>query len=275
MKKRTFVEWLYETKTGRVCLKGLLYSGALKLGEVFVRSTLSKSLIASYIRNNQIDMRDYKGQQFRTFQDFFSRKRKDIPVDMEKDHLISPCDGYLSAYPIRENSRFFIKGSWYKVRDLVTDPREASIFSGGYCVIIRLCADDYHHYCYIDDGFQRENHFVKGVLHSVQPVACEHVPVYRLNRRMWNILETKNFGKVAQIEIGALLVGGMVNMGQNVPMRKGKDMGHFELIGSTIVLLFEKDIIDLLPEVKEAISRDKEMRVRQGQYIGNRKVTKQ
>jgi len=157
---------------------------------------------------------------------------------------------------------------------LVTDPREANAFHGGYCVIVRLCADDYHHYCYIDDGFQRENHFVKGVLHSVQPVACEHEPVYRLNRRMWNILDTRHFGKVAQIEIGALLVGGMVNMGQNVPMRKGKDMGHFELIGSTIVLLFEKDTIELLPNVRKAIAGDKEMRVLQGQHIGNRKVTR-
>ena len=54
-------------------------------------------------------------------------------------------------------------------------------------------------------------------------------------------------------------------------MRKGKDMGHFELIGSTIVLLFEKDAIELLPQVKKAIAGDKEMRVLQGQHIGNRK----
>ena len=48
-------------------------------------------------------------------------------------------------------------------------------------------------------------------------------------------------------------------------------MGHFELIGSTIVLLFEKDAIELLPQVKKAIAGDKEMRVLQGQHIGNRK----
>lgn len=40
-------------------------------------------------------------------------------------------------------------------------------------MILRLCANDYHHYCYIDDGFQGRNHFVKGLLHSVQPIALE------------------------------------------------------------------------------------------------------
>ena len=77
-------------------------------------------------------------------------------------------------------------------------------------MVVRLCANDYHHYCYIDDGFQGRNHFVKGLLHSVQPIALENAPVYRQNRRMWTILDTVNFGKVAQIEIGALLVGARI-----------------------------------------------------------------
>ena len=117
--------------------------------------------------------------------------------------------------------------------DLVTDKKIAKEFVGGDCVILRLCANDYHHYCYIDDGFQGRNHFVKGLLHSVQPIALENVPVYRQNRRMWTILDTVNFGKVAQIEI---------------------KKGH----------------IDLLPEIKECIKGDKEVRVIQGQHIANR-----
>lgn len=70
------------------------------------------------------------------------------------------------------------------------------------------------------------------------------------NRRMWTILDTVNFGKVAQIEIGALLVGGIVNDHENVMMRKGAEMGHFELIGSTIVLLFKKVILTCFRKLK-------------------------
>ena len=231
MAKKSFVDWLYTTAPGRMTLKVLLYTGALKLGEMVARSQLSKPFISRYIKNNNIDMSDFKGQKYNSFH---------------------------------------IKGSWYKVTDLVTDKKIAKEFVGGDCVILRLCANDYHHYCYIDDGFQGRNHFVKGLLHSVQPIALENAPVYRQNRRMWTILDTVNFGKVAQIEIGALLVGGIVNDHENVMMRKGAEMGHFELIGSTIVLLFKKGHIDLLPEIKECIKGDKEVRVIQGQHIANR-----
>ena len=271
MKKKGFVDWAYTTRLGRVVLKLMLHSGVLKLGEAFVRTPLSTPMIPRFIKKNNIDMSDFKGQTYGSYQEFFSRKRADIVPDPNPAHLISPCDGHLSAYKIKEDSRFFIKGSWYKVTDLVDDKEEARTFLGGECLIFRLCADDYHHYCYIDDGFQKENHFIKGTLHSVQPIACETYPVYRVNRRMWTILETKNFGKVAQIAVGAVLVGGIVNNGENIPMHRGKDMGHFELIGSTIVMLFAKDTIQLLPEVREAIQGDREMRVLQGQYIGDRK----
>ncbi len=269
MKRKSFVNFMYETMPGRIILQVLLHTKILKLGEWFVHTDLSRVMIKPFIRNNHIDMRAYKGQRYRSFQEFFSRTRKDVKVDKNPKHLISPCDGYLSAYPIQEDSRFYIKGSWYKISDLVNDKKEARSFIGGDCVVVRLCADDYHHYCYIDDGFQREDHYIEGLLHSVQPIACESVPVYRLNRRNWNILETVNFGKVAQIEIGAVLVGGIVNKGQNVAMIRGKDMGHFELIGSTVVLLFQKNTIDLLPKLKIQLAGDHEVRVKQGQHIAN------
>ena len=88
--------------TGRVTLKVLLHTGALKLGEIVARSPLSKPFISRYIKNNNIDMSDFKGQKYNSFQDFFSRKRDDIEVDRQAEHLISPCDGYLSAYRIKK-----------------------------------------------------------------------------------------------------------------------------------------------------------------------------
>lgn len=121
--KKSFVDWLYTTAPGRMTLKVLLYTGALKLGEMVARSQLSKPFISRYIKNNNIDMSDFKGQKYNSFQDFFSRKRDDIEVDRQAEHLISPCDGYLSVYRIKSNNSFHIKGSWYKVTDLVTDKK--------------------------------------------------------------------------------------------------------------------------------------------------------
>ena len=77
MKKKSFVDWLYTTKSGRVTLQVLLHTGALKLGEKAARSRVSKPLIKRYIKNNHIDMSDFKGQTYNSFQEFFSRKRDD------------------------------------------------------------------------------------------------------------------------------------------------------------------------------------------------------
>ena len=94
------------TAPGRVTLKVLLHTGALKLGEIVARSPLSKPFISRYIKNNNIEMSDFKGQKYNSFQDFFSRKRDDIEVDRQAEHLISPCDGYLSAYRIKVTTAF-------------------------------------------------------------------------------------------------------------------------------------------------------------------------
>lgn len=47
---------------------------------------------------------------------------------------------------------------------LLQDAELAKNYHGGDCLIFRLCATDYHHYSYIDDGFQGKNHFISGVL---------------------------------------------------------------------------------------------------------------
>ena len=268
---RGFVHFLYTTVPGRGLLKLLQCTGALRFAERFLCSSASKPMIKGYIKRNQIDMSPYHGQGYQSFQAFFVRRRADVLVDRDPRHLISPCDGLLSAYPIREDSRFQIKGSVYRVEDLVNDPELAETFSGGACLILRLCPSDYHHYCFIDDGFQGENHYIEGILHSVQPIACERVPVYRLNRRMWTRLDTEHFGTVVQIEVGALLVGGIVQERENAGMRRGEEMGHFELAGSTIVLLFRKDTVELLPQFRKARGGRQEIRVKMGEVIGHRR----
>ena len=79
---------------------------------------------------------------------------------------------------------------------------------------------------------------------------------------------TEHFGPVVQTEVGALLVGGIVNEMENTFITKGMEMGHFELAGSTIVLLFQKDRISLLPEIRDKLDSGKEFRVELGKQIG-------
>ena len=261
------IRFLYGTVPGRCLTKLIMKTHADRIAASFLRSGLSRPCIGWFIKKNGIELSGEEAKTFLSFQAFFSRRREGGSVDITPDHLISPCDGWLSAYSIREDSSFAIKGSRYRLEDLLHDRELARTYSGGDCLIFRLCPSDYHRYCYIDDGFQGSNHHIPGVLHSVQPIACQTVPVYTLNTRCWCLLETDHFGSVVQTEVGALLVGGIVNRAEKTYFLKGTEKGHFELAGSTIVLLFQKGRIRLLPSVGEALQKG-EVRVEQGMQIG-------
>ncbi|MCH5289331.1 MAG: phosphatidylserine decarboxylase [Treponema sp.] len=263
------VAFLYGTKLGRVLLWLLLRGNYSGIAAWLFRRRISALFIPSFVKKHGIDMSPWQGQKFRSFADFFIRK-KDVPFDADPAHLISPCDSWLSVYPVGADAAFAIKGSRYRVADLLAGDEEnrAADFTDGICLVFRLCPTDYHRYLYIDDGFQGKNHFVKGELHSVQPVCAERYPIYTLNRRLWTPLETEHFGRVIQTEIGALVVGGIVNYHEDVRMKKGDEMGRFEFAGSTITMLFQKDRIALLPQVAAATADGAEYKVRAGQQIG-------
>ena len=269
MKNTSFaVQFLYGTVLGRILLKGIMATHADRIAVAFLHSRWSKPLIEPYAKRHGITLNSAQQMQgFRTYRDFFARTRETVEVDPVPEHLISPCDGWLSAYPIAADSSFSIKNSHYRLSDLLQDAELARKFEDGQCLIFRLCASDYHHYCYIDDGYQGENHEIPGVLHSVQPIACEKYPVYVLNRRSWTLMATKHFGPVVQTEIGALVVGGICNPRKNLRVFRGMEKGHFELAGSTIVLLFQKNRIELCPDIQNQL-KSGEVQVHEGMWIG-------
>lgn len=262
------IRFLYGTVPGRTLLDFIQKTRAERAFVRFLHSPLSRPLIPGFARSNHIPEREWRGKHFDSYRDFFARTRDDLTVDRTPEHLVSPCDGWLSVFPIADNSTFAIKHSHYRVADFLQDAALAERYRGGTCMIFRLCASDYHHYCYIDDGRQGENHFIPGVLHSVQPVACAQYPVYTINRRSWCVLETANFGTVVQTEIGALVVGGIVNPNADCAVRRGEEKGHFDLAGSTIVLLFEPGRVTLRDEFSRALQVCDEVRVELGQWIG-------
>lgn len=262
------VRFLYTTALGRGILKTIQTLHMDRIAVWYLRSPLSKAMISGYIRRNHIPMEQYVKASYGSFRDFFLREKKDLSFDSCGNHFISPCDGWLSVCPIEENASFFLKGSHYQISDLVPDPQMAQLFRGGQCLIFRLCASDYHHYCYIDDGNLEKTCYKEGVLHSVQPIACQTYPVFSLNRRVCSLLHTEHFGPLIQTEIGALVVGGIVNHQTSGAFRRGQEKGHFDLSGSTIVCFVQKDAVELLPEIRRQLERQPEVRVELGMHIG-------
>lgn len=271
--QQTLLNMLYGTVPGRIALKPLTAPFLSEIAGKFCDSAASQFMIVPFIKNAGIDMTEYEPAAYRSYNEFFTRKiRKECrPVDMTPEHLISPCDSKLSIYRINQQSIFSIKNSFYSVGSLLKCGKLAEKYSGGYCMIFRLEVDDYHRYIYIDNGRKSGNRHIKGCYHTVNPVALETADVYKENTREITILHTENFGDVVQAEVGAMMVGRIVNHDGAGEIRRGDEKGMFEFGGSTVVLLFKEDMVIPDEDILKNTADGFETIVKMGEKIGIRK----
>lgn len=260
MQESRTIRFLYGTALGRLCLKPLVRPGLSRVAGHFLSSPLSRPMVSRFIRKNGVDMRPYPRQKYRSFNDFFTRERENAIDDAP---LISPCDGFLSAYPIDQDSVFHIKHVDYSLAQLLDDPALAAHYEGGTCLIFRLTPRHYHRYCFCCDGVQESQRTIRGKLHCVRPIAYTATPVFIQNCREYALLHTPRLGKVVQMEIGALLVGKISNHPVDGPACRGQEKGYFEFGGSTIMVLLEKGRLGLDPRLNTATEKD----VRYGQKL--------
>lgn len=264
------VRFLYNTSLGRMFLKLLTNKTFANIGASFMKSSLSKGLADKKVKKYNIDMRKYEKPEYKSYNEFFVRKQNQISFDSNKTSFISPCDSKLMIFKLDEDRKFDIKGSIYSASEIIND---ASIneFKDGYALIFRLDVNDYHHYIYVDDGKRSEYQFIKGILHTVQPIAYDKVKVFHRNSREWCVLHTDNFGDIIQVEVGALLVGKIRNDKNITKFKKGDEKGFFEFGGSTIILFVKKDEVLFDEDILTNSSEGKETIVHCGEKIGQKK----
>jgi phosphatidylserine decarboxylase len=265
------LKFAYNNVIGRCILKPFTHKWFSNLYSKYLNSKLSKHKIKKFVIKNNIDMSEYVEKDYVSFDDFFTRdlKMNNRKLSNDKSTLVCPCDSKLSIYKIDDDVNFNIKGSIYNVNDLLQDNELASEFKDGYCLVFRLCVDDYHHYYFIDEGKVLDTKYIKGKLHTVRPIAHQNVKVFKENSREYSVLETLNFGKVIQMEVGAMMVGKICNYGKDSFLR-GEEKGYFRFGGSTVILLFQKDKIRLDEDLLKVASDDVEVRVHLFENIGRR-----
>ena len=264
--------FLYKTVPGRFFLKLLTTRALSKACGAFLDSRLSAFLIKSFVQKNNIDLDDYQTDGIKTFNEFFRRKIKEgrRPFDMESTHLCTPCDGLLSVWNIDDDTVIPVKQSHYSISSLLKNDELAAEFKGGLCLVFRLCVDNYHRYSYADGGKKGPNIFIPGVLHTVRPIALETVPVFTENCREYTVIESPVFGKLVQMEVGAMLVGRIVNLEGEAVAVRGKEKGFFEYGGSTIILLVKKDTVKIKEEILKNSFSGIETPVKMGEQIGSK-----
>lgn len=265
------LEVIYGHALTRMLLRPFLSPAVSDICRKFLSTRLSRRIIPSFVKKNHIDLGIYEKQEFDSYNAFFTRKIKaeQRPINEQKNILISPSDGKVTAYPITQKGRFWIKHTQYSAAQLLKDERLAERYMGGWIYVIRLTVDDYHRYCYVADGRKSRQRKIRGVLHTVNPVANDYYPIYKMNSREYCLLKTKELGTILLMEVGALMVGKINNHEEDsAQVKRGDEKGMFEFGGSTIVVMTEPGMAEPDKDIIHNTKAQAETLVKMGEPIG-------
>lgn len=259
-----YLEFLYNKKIGRLLLKVLINPFFSNLYGFYKKSRLSTIGIKGFIKANNIDMSLYEDKKFKSYNEFFTRKLKNGKIKCNDKDFIAPAQSKVIMYKIDKDLKVNIKGSIYTMKELLKEDLDDSYINGN-CFIFRLSVDNYHRYCYVDDGKFIKNKKIKGCLHTVSSASKDYL-IYKENKREVTFLKTKNFDDIIYIEVGAMLVGDIVNH-EKEKFKKGEEKGYFNIGGSTVVVI-TKDNINIDKDIISNSKKGIEVLVQYGEKIG-------
>jgi phosphatidylserine decarboxylase len=201
--------------------------------------------VKPFVKKFKIDMTEFEAGPFRTFNDFFIRRflpgKRSFPT--EPALMGAPAEArYLAFEALRATDALPVKSLRLAASDVLGSTPGKERFDGGPCLLARLCPVDYHRFHYPDSGRTAHWHREGGILHSVNPAAFRRRPdVFLANERQITLLDTPNFGTLAYVEVGALMVGRIVHS-QPIerPFNRGDEKGYFLFGASTVIVYGEK-----------------------------------
>lgn len=277
------VQTIYGTPIGRIFSHLLATSPLSTLYGKWQDSYLSKEAILPFISNFNIDMNDYLLQDgiknkegYSSFNNFFIRKFKEGKREFNKNLSIMPafCEaryfGHESTVP---NLNVPVKGKFLTAKKLLDGPTWEKTFENGPILVARLCPVDYHRFHYPDDGKILDQYHLSGEYHSVNPLALKARPdIFITNERTVTILNTKNFGKLAYIEVGAMCVGKIVQTSKSIDFVRGEEKGYFLFGGSTVIVLGEKGKWSPSKDILDYSAKGIEVLIKLGEPVGQLKL---
>lgn len=237
---------------------------------------LTTSLIKGFCKLYKINLDEAKypkAENYKTFNDFFARELEEgtRPIDDAENSIVMPADGVISQFgTIKENVLLQAKGHIYSLESLVAcHPEMIESFTNGSYVTTYLAPSNYHRFHTPCKGTLKEMIYVPGALYSVNKATTENIPnIFARNERVICLFDTE-FGPVAQILVGATIVGSIETKWEGVvtpprdgvmkrwtyqegevQVEKGEDMGCFKL-GSTVITLFAPNSIEFIQDLKE------------------------
>jgi len=202
---------------------------------------------------------------FRNLNLFFTRELKKgaRKIDKSAGSVVSTTDSRVDQFgTITKEQIIQAKGITYSVRDLIPSP-EAEKFIGGKFITLYLSPGDYHRIHSPVDGKITGFFNIPGKLYTVQEFMVNSLPgLFAVNEQLITYIKTTK-GNVAVCKIGAMNVGKisipyddavtnsltgkkyekLYSKDEYKAVKKGDEIGTFNL-GSTVIILFEKGMID-------------------------------
>jgi len=259
-----FLRLFYEFSSGNRSSRA-----AGRLAQVRLPSRVLAPLIRAYCRAFRVDLSDavVPAGGFRTFNDFFTRRLRPgaRPVVLDPQVVVSPCDGLLTAAgTVSQGLALQAKGRFYPIASLLGDPEAARAFEGGTYATLYLSPRDYHRVHSPCDAQVIRVRQLPGRLYTVAPRAT-HLMDDLLPRNERVVLDLRTeWGPVIVCLVGAAGVGRIttpfcdlvsnsgdgfapraVSLDPPVPVRKGDDLGAFN-VGSTVVLFLPPGTYEVL-----------------------------
>ena len=203
-----------------------------------------------------------------SFNAFFTRALKPgarVP-DPDPNALLMPADGHISQCGEIVDGRIFqAKGQSYTAAELLGDEEAAKPYADGLFATVYLSPRDYHRVHMPWTGTLRETVHVPGRLFSVGTAAVADVPrLFARNERLVCHFDTE-FGPMASVMVGALLVSGVETVwsgveipayadritskdyrGKGIVLERFAEMARFNY-GSTVIVLLPRGAAALAP----------------------------
>jgi len=274
------LRFLYMTRLGLVARFFFRRKLLSKILSCYQDSSLSKVKIKKFVKKHAIVLSDFiiPDKGFTSFNDFFVRKLKPgvRAIDQDPSVLVSPADGKILVIPeITQDTKFFVKSKRFCLETFLQNKLLAKKYERGTLLLFRLAPYDYHRYHVPCDALLGQVKKITGVLESVNPLVYKSGRLNPLleNERHYVCLQTKNFGTITMVSVGAMCVGRIVHT--YTPERehkKGDEMGYFAFGGSTLVLLFEPSFINIEQKFIEHSKENIETVVKMGERIAHTSV---
>ena len=235
---------------------------------------LKQWLIDAVVRRFGVDLGEAAepdATKYPTFNAFFTRALKAGArmADADPRVLLVPADGHVSQCGKIEGGTIFqAKGRSFTATELLGDAEAAKPFADGLFATVYLSPRDYHRVHMPWTGTLRETVHVPGRLFSVGTAAVRDVPrLFARNERLVCHFDT-DFGPMACVMVGALLVSGVETAwsgveipeyasaitrkdwrGKGIVVERFAEMARFNY-GSTVIVLLPPDVAKLSSELK-------------------------